>query len=287
MALAESVSLHPSADTTLMEYYPTNNFGGNEYFNGGTTQNFTTNRALLKFNLTAIPRGSRILSATLLLDVIGQPAEPGTPSSFELHRLLRDWGEGNKSGHPPQQIGLGQPATTNEATFRDRFAFTTNSWAAPGGMWGVDFATNVSAETYIYGIDFSPYLFDSTPQFVADAQLWLNQPGTNFGWLLLSQDELSNFTARRFASREDPNRAPVLTVEYSPPRIDSLTVSKGVVTLRFHVEPGWTNVVQYSDGVNPANWQTLVNIPPLTTGVDLIVTCPVATARRFFRLWLP
>jgi len=288
LANAETVALRPSADTSLMQNYPSNNFGGNEYFISGTTQNYTTNRALLKFDVAAaVPRGSRILAATLTVDVIGEPAEPGVPSNFALHRLICDWGEGNKSGHPPQQIGLGKPATTNEATWFDRFAFTTDAWSSPGAARGVDFSTNVSSEAYVYGTDFSPYLFDTTPQMVADTQLWLNQPATNFGWLLLTQDETSHFTARRFASREDTNRAPILTLDYAPPRIDSIVVSSGWVTLRFHVEPGGSNVVQFSDALNPASWQTLTNIPPLDASTDVSVTCPATNAARCFRLWLP
>ena len=122
---------------------------------------------------------------------------------------------------------------------------------------------------------------------VADVQLWLNQPATNFGWLLRTENEVPNFSARRFASREDPNRAPVLTIEYSPPRIKDLAVSNGIVTLRFHAEPGWSNVVQYSAEMNPANWQSLTNIPPLAASAELAVSSPVATAQRYFRLWLP
>jgi len=64
-------------------------------------------------------------------------------------------------------------------------------------------------------------------------------------------------------------------------------VSNHVVTLRFHIEPGWSNAVQYSDAANPADWQTLTNIPPLTASAEFAVTSPCTTARRFFRLWLP
>src|SRR6266404_3180413 len=122
---AETITLTPVADTSLLEAFPTNNFGGNEYFNSGTTQNYTANRGLLKFDLAAaLPPNAKITAVTLTLEVVRTPVDGDNPSTFRLHRLLRDWGEGNKRGHPPQQSGLGQPATTNEATFLHRFAFT-------------------------------------------------------------------------------------------------------------------------------------------------------------------
>jgi hypothetical protein len=64
-------------------------------------------------------------------------------------------------------------------------------------------------------LDFSPYTFASTPTMIADAQGWLANPPENFGWMLLTQDEANNFTARRFASSEDPFRAPLLMVEFT------------------------------------------------------------------------
>ncbi|SRR5260221_4638586 len=61
----------------------------------------------------------------------------------------------------------------------------------------------------------SPYQFESTLDTMADLQLWLDHPGTNFGWMLISQSEDTPFTARRFASREDPfGRGPTLTVDF-------------------------------------------------------------------------
>jgi hypothetical protein len=49
---------------------------------------------------------------------------------------------------------------------------------------------------------------------VADVQGWLNNPKSNFGWMLISESEDTRFTARRFGSREDPNNAPLLDVQY-------------------------------------------------------------------------
>ena len=49
---------------------------------------------------------------------------------------------------------------------------------------------------------------------VSDVQGWLAGSSSNFGWIFISDDEATPFTARRFGSREDPNAAPQLTVRF-------------------------------------------------------------------------
>ena len=189
----ETVFLTPVADTALLQAFPSNNFGAPAYFNSGTTQTYLTNRALMKFDLaTALPAGAKITFAQLSLEVVGQPVDGDTPSSFQLRRMLRDWGEGTKQGHPPT---LGAPATMGEANWTHRFALTSNEWAAPGGVEGIDFAAANSGEQFVYGISLSPYLFDATTDMLTDLQSWLAHPETNFGWMLLSLSETENFSA--------------------------------------------------------------------------------------------
>src|SRR5437762_623097 len=122
---AETAYLTPSADTALLEHYPLNNTGAELYLNSGTTQIFTKNRALLKFNLASqLPSGAKITAASLTVEVVGEPVDGNAPTTFELRRMLRDWGEGNKIGAPPE---LGQPATLGEANWTHRFALSTNT----------------------------------------------------------------------------------------------------------------------------------------------------------------
>ena len=49
---------------------------------------------------------------------------------------------------------------------------------------------------------------------VADVQSWLDNPASNFGWLVLG-DETAIATAKRFDTRESAS-PPVLTIEYTP-----------------------------------------------------------------------
>ena len=52
----------------------------------------------------------------------------------------------------------------------------------------------------------------SSPQMVADVQSWLDNPASNFGWLVLG-DESAAATAKRFDTRESAT-PPVLTIQY-------------------------------------------------------------------------
>jgi hypothetical protein len=207
-ARADSVSLLPVADTTLFQFLPTNNLGGTVNLLGGTTMNGANNRPLLRFDLSSLPAGATITNVTLTLTDLSGGTFPA--STFELHRVLVDWGEGNKTGNQ------GQPASTGEATWNSRFHSITD-WAAPGGAAGADYATAVSGATLVSpALGTNVYTFASTANMVADAQLWFDTPGVNFGWLLISDGEGTAQTSRRFASSEDTlGRAPVLRVEFT------------------------------------------------------------------------
>ena len=209
---ADSVVVTPSADASLMQVSPNNSAGGSPFFLSGTTQNRTMNRALLQFDIaSAIPAGSQITAVGLQLEVTRQPADGFEASLFGLHRMLRSWGEGGTivTENPG---GLGAPASPGDATWTDRFAFDT-PWLMPGGAAGTDFAETFSSSTLIYGVDV--YNFEGTLDMIADVQSWLDNPGTNYGWMLKTQSEDLPFTARRFASREDPNGAgPLLFIDY-------------------------------------------------------------------------
>src|SRR5438876_186034 len=232
VALADSVTLHPVADTTLFETTPNNNLGASTDFIAGTTAGSSgepfRNRALLKFDVAGqIPTGATITSASLTLLVVKAPIVPAN-SIFGLHRLLVSWGEGNKSS------SLGLQATTGEATWISRL-FLLPQWAVPGGKEGTDFLTDSSAVAPVSGR--TNYTFATTSNLVADVQFWLDNTNSNFGWILISQDEATASTARRFASREAGANAPTLVIEYTvgqtqPPRLSQLSLLGDTVTFQ-------------------------------------------------------
>jgi hypothetical protein len=289
---SDVVVLNPAADTTLIGAAPNNNNGGQIFVNAGVTQNGPTNRGLFRFDIAAgVPAGSKITRAELTLEVVHQPPTDGyKEAAFDLHRLLEPWGEGSKtnsSSPPSPNPGLGEPATTNEATWNARFAFTTNLWAVPGAAATSDYVPAVSSSQFVYGLVNSPYTFESTPLMIADVQLWLDHPGNNFGWILKADDEGVKWTACRFGSREDPQNAPLLTVEYEP-GIDQVQVSGNQFTLTFAAQAGQSYTVEFRDSLTVGSgWSMLTNIGPQPMTTNIAVSDAIRPGQRFYRLELP
>jgi hypothetical protein len=280
-----TIELAPSDDTTLSENYPDHNFGAHLAVNAGTTQNYTKNRGLFRFDIAgSIPAGSKIISATLILEVTHQPADGFAFADFGLHRALSAWGEGRGDTPSGQATGVGALATTNEASWFYRFAFTTNAWSAPGGAAGTDYVATASSIQTIYGTADSPYSFDASAQMIDDIQLWLDHPATNYGWFLICQTEEDAFTARRFGSREDTNAAPVLEIEYQPPVIDRAEKVGNQFQLQFQAQAGKSYIVEYSDNLANSNaWTVLTNLPAPPTTTNIVVTDSISPSKRFYR----
>src|SRR6266699_6830473 len=156
---------------------------------------------MLAFDIAgSIPPGSTITSASLTLNMSRTISDARI---VELHKLLADWGEGTSNANA--QEGQGAAATPNDATWRHRF-YNTIFWTTQGG----DFSATVSASQSVGGI--GQYTWSSA-QMIADVQSWVNNPASNFGWLVLG-DESAAGTTKRFDTRESAS-PPVLTIEYS------------------------------------------------------------------------
>jgi len=135
---------------------------------------------------------------------------PGSPGGLmrDVHRMTQAWGEGNSNSNTPG--GHGAPSQSGDATWLHTF-YSSSFWTTPGG----DFVPTPSGT-----FDINTYGRKqlSSPSMASDAQGWLDNPATNFGWVL--KDQLENpSSAVAIGSREDtfPNSAPTLTIEYNPP----------------------------------------------------------------------
>ena len=202
-ASANIINIMPSKDNTLYEYDPAegdHSNGAGFHFFAGENAMGELRRGVLAFDIAGtIPAGSTITAVSLSMNMSMTPTGAVT---VELHKLLADWGEG--TSHAPMGEGDGAPATPNDATWRHRF-FDSVFWTTQGG----DFSPTVSASQSVAGI--GQYTWSST-QMVADVQSWLDNPGSNFGWLVLG-DETGGATAKRFDTRESAS-PPVLTIQY-------------------------------------------------------------------------
>lgn len=209
-ANAAIINITPSKDNTLYEYNPADGDRSNAlglHFFAGNTAEPEIRRGVLAFDIAgSIPPGSTIIAVTLSLNMSRTALDD--PRTVELHKLLADWGEGTSIA--PGEEGDGAPATPNDATWRHRF-FDTIFWTNEGG----DFSATVSASQSVGPI--GQYTWNSA-QMAADVQSWLDNPGSNFGWLVLGDESVST-TSKRFDTRESAS-PPVLTIQYiAGPRV--------------------------------------------------------------------
>jgi hypothetical protein len=285
-AFGANVTLLPVADTTLSERYPNNNFGAMTHFNSGTTQNSNYNRGLLRFDVAAaLPPEAKIISASLLFEIVGEPDEEFPSARFNLHRVFVPWGEGTKTNPPFGGLGQGSSATSGEVTWTHRFAFTSQTWTQPGGGLETDFAATASAGVTVGGVDQSPYTILNTAGLVADLQRWLDQPGTNFGWAIICQQETTKFTARRFGSREDVENAARLNITYLvTPRFQQIQKNGSDVSLHFEAHADQNYEIQFRNSWTEDNWQPLTNVGPFLQLTPVEVLDSPALPHRFYQI---
>lgn len=201
---AQSITLEPAADATLYEESGDEANGAGASLFAGRTAGDDRRRALLRFDLGALPAGATVTSVELVLSVTRTIAGP---VSMQLHRLQGAWSEG--ASVPAGNGGQGAPALPGDATWTWS-TYPTLAWTAPGG----DFVAAASASQDVGGT--GTYAWSSAG-LVADVQAWVDAPAGNHGWILLADETLAAPTARQFAAREhaDPGLRPRLTVTWT------------------------------------------------------------------------
>jgi len=204
-AVADVVEIPAAKDNTLFESPDgsLSNGAGTRMFVGVTAQP-NLRRALIAFDVAGhVPADSTITGVTLTLQQVMSLAG-GEPVS--LHRAEQDWGEGDSVATGGQ--GAGGAAATGDATWVHTF-FDTEFWTTSGG----DFAATASATRTVVG--FGSYSW-SSDGMVTDVQGWLDDPASNFGWVLVG-NETTPVTAKTFSTRESDSNPPVLAIEFEPP----------------------------------------------------------------------
>lgn len=250
--------------------------GTGHLYAGSTGVNFGpyVRRALVAFDLAAIPTNATLLSAELRLNLnkLG-PSAAGT--SLNVHRLTESWGEGTSLGGG----GSGAPATPGDATWERRF-FDTLSWTTVGGS----FAGTVSATAIANAA--GPVSFISA-QLQADVQSWIATPAGNAGWVLRGDETLEN-SANRFDSRQT-GTAPALLLSYQsapPPTHFEMWVATYFPAFQVgqYVDPngdldgdGIGNLFEYAFGFSPtaydaANGISTASAPGPGGSTDLTMT---------------
>ncbi len=205
----EEIHLQARKDNTLYQHPlgALSNGAGTFMFCGRTAQAAgSIRRALIAFDVAgAIPAGSTIDAAKL---VVTMDHTISLDQTCGIHLATSDWGEG--ASLAPGEQGSGAVASPGDATWLHTF-FDTSLWTAQGG----DFLPGATTTTVIGAP--GQYSF-SDPAVAADVQGWLDNPASNFGWVIRG-NEGASATAKRFATREhaDPASRPFLIVVYTPP----------------------------------------------------------------------
>lgn len=182
-----TINITPTKDNSIYSESVTNSNGEGKLFSG-RTNNGDIRRALLNFDIVAnIPSGATITNVTLNLEQ--DNSGPGaTNDNYDLHPLTIDWGEGTSSGS-----GTGAPAVAPDATWNDAM-FGTSTWTTAGG----DFLPSVAQSTIDATNGIKTW---SSANMITNVQAWLDNPSTNFGWILIG-NEVTDGTARRFGSKD-------------------------------------------------------------------------------------
>ena len=202
-AARQQLVLNPTLDNSIYDESGSLSNGKGAFLFAGTTKNGPIRRALLAFDLGAVPAGATITGASLTLNMSKSIAGP---MNVTLHRVRSAWGEGTSDASANE--GTGVTATPGDATWTQR-SFGTANWTTAGG----DFEPTASAQTSVAGV--GKYTWTS-PGIIADVQTWVSGSAANAGWIVRG-NEATLLTAKRFDSREHTTAAsrPTLTVTWS------------------------------------------------------------------------
>jgi hypothetical protein len=206
--LADVITIQAEKDNTLYENVAgsVSNGSGSSFFVGKNAGG-VIRRGLVAFNVVShIPPGSKINGVLLTLHMSRTTSGPETVS---LHRVDNDWGEG--SSFAPGGGGGGGVATFGDATWLHTF-YNTDLWTASGG----DFDPFSSATADVNEVGF--YTWGSTARMVGDVQAWIDNPASDFGWILVGNEFPADRTSKRFDARENLTWSfrPTLTIHFTP-----------------------------------------------------------------------
>ncbi len=183
-------NISPSQDNTVAEDFPDNSSGICDSVYSGNTDNSAARRAFLQFDIAgALPPGSVINSVSLSMAVTR--GSNHIDSTFTLHPVNAAWIEGT-NGCGVRGGGQGEPSTGGV------------TWNTQPGFGAASGSTLINSTSPVW----------SSAAMASDVQGWLDNSGSNNGWVLIG-DENNPTTTRRFDSSEG-GTPPLLIVDYTP-----------------------------------------------------------------------
>lgn len=202
-----TVNIVADKDNTIYSEGASKSNGVGDYFFAGVTAGGNIRRALLHFDLSAIPATAVVTSVTLKLNANKFAA---SSTGIEIKRLSSNWGEGASNANG--QEGSGANAVNGDATWVNNF-FSSTSWTTAGG----DFFPATSGSIANVSDGANNLTQTTGGQLVADVQTFVTTPSSNSGWIIFGSNEGTNQSAIRFKSKDNPDASdrPLLSVTYT------------------------------------------------------------------------
>jgi hypothetical protein len=191
----------PAASDTSLFSDSENSDGAGSHLWVGQTNGGWNMRALVRFDLSAVPPDQQVVAARLRI-FMSMTISPGR--EIVVRRLGNAWGEGTSFAGS----GTGAPASANDATWDFRVYGSRVRWATPGG----DFVEGAPSAVTTVGVRGATYTWQG-PGLVADVQHWRTFPAENHGWILIGDE--TERSAMRFNSRGEFG-GPVLELDLIP-----------------------------------------------------------------------
>lgn len=206
------VQLAASQDNTIYDVHTGDQANGQGRFivTGGASGTAAARRGLVAFDIQSaqIPEGSTILDVVLTMNLA---QTTGGVAAVAVHPLATNWGEAfsKATGNEVEGATAGAMDATWLFSRYDGIA-----WATPGGDFGGASATVSAKATGAYEW--------TGGGLIQDVQGWLDDPYSNFGWLVKSSEEAGNI--KSFVSRNSGNVAlrPSLEITYEEPLLPGI-----------------------------------------------------------------
>lgn len=208
-------------DTMAIDITPTTNYGTNAVLavGDGSGAALSAYRTLIKFDLSTIPAGARVVDAGIFLNEYSAADTAGVGSwAVDARRLLRNWVEAQ--------------ATWN-------IYATASNWTTAGaGSLGNDVDADISATVTLDGTAAAGFVEWSGATLIDDVQGFVDGTYSNYGWGLAAltaerQGTAAQFSANYFRSSDygTAGDRPKIEVTYafSLPLVNGGLVNTGLV----------------------------------------------------------